>query len=140
MIVPAGTVAEVDQAARVIHLDRTSAQVRRSPGYDPATVARPRYYDRVAHSFAGTYRTPARDALLHRGGRWYARTADVGYTLSVPAALRTQVGTGRAGVQRDRESSPTAAHCTKSTRELLAHERRHQHRVPPALRRRDARR
>ncbi|GAA3452474.1 PRC-barrel domain containing protein [Dactylosporangium matsuzakiense] len=56
MILPAGTVDDVDCAGRTVHLDRTSDQIRESPDYDPTTFARPHYYDQVAHYFAGTYR------------------------------------------------------------------------------------
>lgn len=55
MLLPAGTVASVDAAAQVVRLNRSKAQIKASPGYDPATFARPHYLDMVAHHFAGTY-------------------------------------------------------------------------------------
>lgn len=42
----------------------------------------------------------ARRPLLYRNGRWYARTADTGFTAAVPTSLRRLVQAGAPGVQR----------------------------------------
>ncbi|MDG6110312.1 PRC-barrel domain containing protein [Dactylosporangium aurantiacum] len=55
MMLPAGTVEDVDCAAGIIRLDRTGSQLRDSPAYDPESFGRPHYYDVVAHYFADTY-------------------------------------------------------------------------------------
>ncbi|MFJ6194683.1 sensor histidine kinase [Micromonospora sp. NPDC092111] len=44
----------------------------------------------------------SRRALVHRDGRWYARTADEGPTGGVPAGLMAMVAAGDPGVQRVR--------------------------------------
>jgi hypothetical protein len=60
ILVPAGTVHDIDRADRTVHIDRSKADVEGSPGYDPETFVRPQYRDRVAHYFADVYRdTPA---------------------------------------------------------------------------------
>jgi signal transduction histidine kinase len=41
-----------------------------------------------------------RRALLHRGGRWYARAADAGLTDAVPPGLQDLVEDGKLGMQR----------------------------------------
>lgn len=41
-----------------------------------------------------------RRAVVRMDGRWHARSADAGLTDAVPASLRAQVDSGRAGVQR----------------------------------------
>jgi signal transduction histidine kinase len=43
-----------------------------------------------------------RRAMLHRDGRWYTRTADLGATAAVPRRLQEMVEAGRPGVQRVR--------------------------------------
>ncbi|GAA2631662.1 sensor histidine kinase [Paractinoplanes durhamensis] len=49
-----------------------------------------------------------RRALLHRDGEWFARSADLGTTSAVPAALQEQARSGRASVQRVRaDGAPT---------------------------------
>jgi hypothetical protein len=55
ILVPAGTVSEIDREAELVHLDRSRADVEKSPGYDPEIFTRPQYRDRVAHYFARTY-------------------------------------------------------------------------------------
>lgn len=60
ILVPAGTVREIDRDDRTVRLDRSRADVEDSPGYDPETFTRPQYRDRVAYHFARTYHdTPA---------------------------------------------------------------------------------
>lgn len=44
----------------------------------------------------------SRRALVHRDGRWYARTADEGPSGAVPAGLMAMVADGEPGVQRVR--------------------------------------
>jgi hypothetical protein len=56
IMVPAATVREIDRANRTVHLDRSKAEVKHSPNYDPEIFPRPQYRDRVAHYFAGVYR------------------------------------------------------------------------------------
>jgi signal transduction histidine kinase len=49
-----------------------------------------------------------RRPLIFLNGRWYARTADTGFTSAVPASLRRLVQDGRPGVQRVRlNGTPT---------------------------------
>lgn len=55
ILVPAGTVTEIDREDRTVRLDRSRADVEESPGYDPKIFTRPQYRDRVAHYFARTY-------------------------------------------------------------------------------------
>jgi hypothetical protein len=62
VLVPAGTVRKVDRTDRVVYLDRTKADVKDSPGYNPDTFTRPQYRDHVAYYFAGTYRHTPTDA------------------------------------------------------------------------------
>jgi hypothetical protein len=59
ILLPAGTVSEIDRADRTVYLDRSKADVEDSPSYDPETFARPQYRDRVAHYFAAAYRDTA---------------------------------------------------------------------------------
>jgi two-component system, OmpR family, sensor histidine kinase MtrB len=42
----------------------------------------------------------SRQAVLRRGDRWYARTADAGVTAAIPTALQRLVSSGKPGVQR----------------------------------------
>jgi hypothetical protein len=55
ILVPAGTVTDIDRDDETVRLDRSRAEVEESPGYDPETFTRPQYRDRVAHYFARTY-------------------------------------------------------------------------------------
>lgn len=55
ILLPAGTVRDIDRDDRTVRLDRSKADVERSPGYDPETFTRPQYRDRVGYYFAGTY-------------------------------------------------------------------------------------
>jgi signal transduction histidine kinase len=50
----------------------------------------------------------SRRALLHRGGRWYARAADAGLTDAVPRGLQDVVEDGKLGMQRVRTDSGPA--------------------------------
>jgi hypothetical protein len=46
----------------VVYLDRSKADVKDSPSYNPDTFTRPQYRDHVAYYFAGTYRQTPTDA------------------------------------------------------------------------------
>jgi signal transduction histidine kinase len=77
------------------------------------TAVRATYYDAAvvrqgvvagADDIVGVLRSldtgQARRPLIFRNGRWYARTADSGFSSAVPASLRRLVESGRPGVQR----------------------------------------
>jgi signal transduction histidine kinase len=49
-----------------------------------------------------------RRAVIHREGRWYARTADAGVTAAIPAALQRLVASGQPGAQRVKTDSGAA--------------------------------
>ena len=56
ILLPAGTVREIDREERTVFLDRSMEDVEHSPDYDPETFITPQYRDRVAHYFAAAYR------------------------------------------------------------------------------------
>ena len=58
VLVPAGTVREVDRDARVVHLDRSTADVEQSPGIGSDNFVRPHHRDLIAYHFAGSYQRP----------------------------------------------------------------------------------
>ncbi|HEU4426853.1 MAG TPA: PRC-barrel domain-containing protein [Pilimelia sp.] len=57
VLLPAGTVGQVDHAERKIYVDRTKEQVKNSPEYDPDTFGKPDYRDRVGSYYEESYRT-----------------------------------------------------------------------------------
>jgi hypothetical protein len=55
VMVPAGTVTNIDHDARTVYLDRTLDQVRSAPDYDPEMYPDPTYQDKIHHYFQSTY-------------------------------------------------------------------------------------
>ena len=56
VLLPAGTVDNVDHAGRAVYVDRTRALIENSPGYDPDTFGKPDYRERVGRYYEDTYR------------------------------------------------------------------------------------
>ncbi|MEV7265318.1 PRC-barrel domain-containing protein [Micromonospora aurantiaca] len=56
VLLPAGTVAQVDHLERVVHVDRTREQVKESPAFDRDHFAHPEYRDRVGSYYTESYR------------------------------------------------------------------------------------
>jgi hypothetical protein len=57
VLLPAGTVQQVDHGARKVYLDCTVEQVRHSPEYDRESLGKPSYRDRVGSYFDDRYRS-----------------------------------------------------------------------------------
>jgi hypothetical protein len=56
VLLPAGTVDNIDHAGRAVYVDRSKALIEHSPGYDPETFGKPDYQDRVGRYYEETYR------------------------------------------------------------------------------------
>ncbi|MEU7763295.1 PRC-barrel domain-containing protein [Micromonospora aurantiaca (nom. illeg.)] len=56
VLLPAGTVAQVDHLERVVHVDRTREQVKESPAFDADHFAHPEYRERVGSYYTESYR------------------------------------------------------------------------------------
>ena len=56
VLLPAGTVAQVDHLERVVHVDRTREQVKESPAFDSDHFAHPDYRERVGSYYTESYR------------------------------------------------------------------------------------
>jgi len=57
VLLPAGTVSQVDHAERKVYVDRAKDQIKDSPGYDPDTFDKPEHRERVGGYFEDSYRT-----------------------------------------------------------------------------------
>jgi hypothetical protein len=56
VLLPAGTVRQVDHDERKVYVDRTKEQIKNSPEYDPDTFGKPDYREHVGRYYEGTYR------------------------------------------------------------------------------------
>jgi hypothetical protein len=57
VMVPAGSVTNLDHTEGRVYLDRTKAQVKASPEFDPDLYTEPTYRDKVGSYYDETYRT-----------------------------------------------------------------------------------
>ncbi|MDG4778128.1 PRC-barrel domain containing protein [Micromonospora sp. WMMD961] len=57
VMLPAGTVVQVDHQERVVHVDRTRQQIKDAPPFDPDS-ADPDYRERVGTYYADSYLPP----------------------------------------------------------------------------------
>jgi hypothetical protein len=55
VMLPAGTVTNVDHEERRVYLDRTKDQVRSAPDFDPDMYAEQNYRDKISDYYHGTY-------------------------------------------------------------------------------------
>lgn len=58
VLLPVGTVQQVDHDERKVYVDRTKEQIKNSPEYDPETFGKPDYREQVGRYYEGTYRNP----------------------------------------------------------------------------------
>jgi hypothetical protein len=58
VMIPAGTVNQVDHGERKVYVDRTKEQIKAAPEYDPDQHADPAYRDKLGGYYGGTYFTP----------------------------------------------------------------------------------
>ncbi|WP_229069645.1 PRC-barrel domain-containing protein [Actinoplanes sp. DH11] len=56
VILPAGTVQNVDHTDRKVYVDRTKEQIKHSPEYDKDTFETPEYREQVGDYYTGNYR------------------------------------------------------------------------------------
>jgi hypothetical protein len=57
VLLPAGTVQQVDHSDQKVYVDRTKSQIKESPEYDPDTFGKPDYRAEVGVYYGGTYRS-----------------------------------------------------------------------------------
>jgi hypothetical protein len=55
VLLPAGTVTNIDHAGRSLFVDRTKGQIKDSPEYDPESFRDETYRDKVGNYYHGTY-------------------------------------------------------------------------------------
>ena len=55
VLLPAGTVQNVDHGERTVYVDRTKEQVKHAPEYDPETFEKPEHRERFARYYDETY-------------------------------------------------------------------------------------
>ncbi|MFC0533600.1 PRC-barrel domain-containing protein [Phytohabitans kaempferiae] len=58
VLLPAGTVQNVDHTERKVYVDRTKDQIKNSPEYDKETFGTPEYRERVGTYYTDSYRVP----------------------------------------------------------------------------------
>jgi hypothetical protein len=58
VLLPAGTVSNIDHADRVVYVDRTKNQIKTSPEFDPDMYTDAAYRDKIRSHYDDTYRTP----------------------------------------------------------------------------------
>jgi hypothetical protein len=56
VLLPAGTVQNIDHTEQKVYVDRTKEQIRNAPEYDPDTYAKPEYRERVGQYYDESYR------------------------------------------------------------------------------------
>ena len=56
VVIPAGTVTHIDHTDRKVYVDRTKAQVKSSPEFDPDLYTEAAYRDKVGGYYDETYR------------------------------------------------------------------------------------
>ena len=59
VMLPAGTIAKVDNAGHRIFVDRSKHQIRHAPEFDPDSYRDPEYQARMGGYYEGTYGHPA---------------------------------------------------------------------------------
>lgn len=55
VLLPAGTVQNINHVERKVYVDRTKDQIEHSPGYDPDTFSDPEYRERVGRYYDESY-------------------------------------------------------------------------------------
>src|SRR6266545_1608831 len=55
VLLPAGTVTNVDHGEKRVYVDRTKGQIKDSPEYDPDTFRDESYRDKIGGYYGGTY-------------------------------------------------------------------------------------
>jgi hypothetical protein len=61
VLLPAGTVHAIDHRERKVFVDRTKAQIKDAPEFDPDTYGKPEYHERIGRYYDESYReTPMR--------------------------------------------------------------------------------
>ncbi|TDC44167.1 PRC-barrel domain-containing protein [Micromonospora sp. KC213] len=55
VLLPVGTIDRVDHLERVVHVDRSRAQVKESPAFDPDDFGRPEYRQRIGAYYTDSY-------------------------------------------------------------------------------------
>ncbi|MED7929487.1 PRC-barrel domain-containing protein [Nonomuraea sp. LP-02] len=53
VLIPAGAVEHIDEAARKIHVGRTKEEIKKAPEFDEKTYRDTRYHDEVGGYYAG---------------------------------------------------------------------------------------
>lgn len=56
VLLPAGTVQNINHLERTVYVDRTKDQIENSPGYDPEVFGKPEYRERVGRYYDESYR------------------------------------------------------------------------------------
>jgi hypothetical protein len=56
VLLPAGTIQNIDHQDRKVYVDRTKDQIKDSPEYDKNTFGTPEYRDQVGDYYTGSYR------------------------------------------------------------------------------------
>lgn len=57
VLLPAGTVQNIDHVEQKVYVDRDKAQIENSPSYDPDTFEQPEYRERVARYYEQSYQS-----------------------------------------------------------------------------------
>jgi hypothetical protein len=55
VLLPAGTLNNIDVSDKTVYVDRTKEQIKDAPEYHPETATDPGYRDRVGKYYGGTY-------------------------------------------------------------------------------------
>jgi hypothetical protein len=56
VLLPAGTIRQIDHRDQKVYVDRSKEQIKQAPEFDPDTVGKPDYHDRLSMYYADTYR------------------------------------------------------------------------------------
>lgn len=56
VLLPAGTVQNINHAERTVYVDRTRDQIKDAPEYDPETFGKPEYREQIARYYDDSYR------------------------------------------------------------------------------------
>jgi hypothetical protein len=57
VLLPAGTVQNIDYVEQKVYVDRDKTQIENSPSYDPDTFEHPEYRERVARYYEQSYQS-----------------------------------------------------------------------------------
>jgi hypothetical protein len=63
VLIPAGTVNHVDHEEQKVYVDRSKAQIKSAPEFDPDTYKDPLYRDKIGAYYGDTYGTPGTNPL-----------------------------------------------------------------------------